>query len=243
MLTAGIEVGAGHLAHEQDDRHHHQPRRDDRGRAADRVRERLAHHPAARGDQHEEERARAAPRTAAATPGSGPGSRSALRRPLDRDTSAPSTRWSLHAAPCDPPPFAVRTTRSTLPGDYAVESRAFSGAASGSPPRNSVQGRASVAFSRSNGKPTARMCGFSARESAVPTTGHGCASRPSACGPAQTLRALVLEQRKHRARPVADIIERLLVADLREARDQDVELLLGEHGCAAVARAGCGADR
>ena len=50
-------MGARHLAHEQDDRHHHQPGRDNRRGAADRVRERLTHHPPTGRDQHEEERA------------------------------------------------------------------------------------------------------------------------------------------------------------------------------------------
>jgi hypothetical protein len=49
-----VEVGAGHLAHEQDDRRHHQRRRDHRRRPADRVRERLAHHAAAGRDQHQQ---------------------------------------------------------------------------------------------------------------------------------------------------------------------------------------------
>ena len=52
-----VQVRARHLAHEQDDRQHHQARRHDRSGAADRVRERLAHHPAAGRDEHEEERA------------------------------------------------------------------------------------------------------------------------------------------------------------------------------------------
>ena len=51
-----VEVGARHLAHEQDDRHHHQTRRRHRRGPADGVREGLAHHPAARGDEHQEER-------------------------------------------------------------------------------------------------------------------------------------------------------------------------------------------
>ena len=50
-----VEMRAGHLAHEQDDRHHHESRRDDGRVPADRVREGLAHHPAAGGDEHEEE--------------------------------------------------------------------------------------------------------------------------------------------------------------------------------------------
>ena len=50
-----VQMGAGHLAHEQDDPHHHQPGCDDGCGAADRVGERLAHHPAAGGDEDEEE--------------------------------------------------------------------------------------------------------------------------------------------------------------------------------------------
>ena len=54
--TAGrrIQVGAGHFAHKQDDRHHHQPGRDDCRGTADGVGKRLPHHPAASGDQDEE---------------------------------------------------------------------------------------------------------------------------------------------------------------------------------------------
>src|SRR5664279_1785152 len=51
-----VQVRAGHLAHEQDDAHHHQPRRHDGRGAADGARERLSHHPAAGGHQHQEER-------------------------------------------------------------------------------------------------------------------------------------------------------------------------------------------
>ncbi len=50
-----VEVGARHLAHEQDDRHHHQPGRGDGCGAADGVGEGLAHHPAARRHEDEEE--------------------------------------------------------------------------------------------------------------------------------------------------------------------------------------------
>ena len=52
-----VEVRARDLAHEEDDRHHHQPGCDHRRLSADLPRERVAHHPAARGHQHEEERA------------------------------------------------------------------------------------------------------------------------------------------------------------------------------------------
>ena len=55
MLTAGLRCAPEILAHEQDDRHHHQPGSDDRGGAADGVRERFAHHAAAGRDQHQEE--------------------------------------------------------------------------------------------------------------------------------------------------------------------------------------------
>ena len=51
-----VQMGARHLAHEHDDRHHHQPRRDHRRRSADGVRERLPHHPGARSDKNQEER-------------------------------------------------------------------------------------------------------------------------------------------------------------------------------------------
>ena len=50
-------MGAGHLAHEQDDRHDHQRRCHDGGRTADHARESMAHHAAAGCHQHEEERA------------------------------------------------------------------------------------------------------------------------------------------------------------------------------------------
>jgi hypothetical protein len=49
-------VGAGHFAHKQDDRHHHQPGRDDCRATADGIGKRLPHHPAASGDEDEEKR-------------------------------------------------------------------------------------------------------------------------------------------------------------------------------------------
>ncbi len=52
----GIEVSAGHLAHEEDDRHHHQTGCDDCGGTADRVGKGLPHHAATGGHEDEEER-------------------------------------------------------------------------------------------------------------------------------------------------------------------------------------------
>ena len=52
----GIQVGAGHFAHKQDDRHHHQPGRDNRRATADGIGKCLPHHPAASGDEDEEKR-------------------------------------------------------------------------------------------------------------------------------------------------------------------------------------------
>jgi len=49
-------VGAGYFAHKQDDRHHHQPGRDDCCGTADGIGKRLPHHPAASGDENEEKR-------------------------------------------------------------------------------------------------------------------------------------------------------------------------------------------
>jgi hypothetical protein len=49
-------VGAGHFAHKQDDRHHHQAGRDDCRGTADGVGKRLPHHRAASGDEDEEKR-------------------------------------------------------------------------------------------------------------------------------------------------------------------------------------------
>ena len=51
----GVQMGTGHLAHEQDDPHHHEPGSDDGRRAGDGVREGFAHHPAAGGDQDQKE--------------------------------------------------------------------------------------------------------------------------------------------------------------------------------------------
>ena len=48
-------MGAGHLPHEQDDGHHHQPRRDHGRATTDRVREGLTHHPSTGGDKNQEE--------------------------------------------------------------------------------------------------------------------------------------------------------------------------------------------
>ena len=55
MPTAGVEVCAGHLAHEQDDNQHHQPRCRHRRAATDRVGKGLPHHPATSRDEHQEE--------------------------------------------------------------------------------------------------------------------------------------------------------------------------------------------
>src|SRR4029077_1656968 len=52
-----VEMRARDLAHEQDDRHHHQPGRDHRRGPADRIRKRLPHNAATSGNQHQEERA------------------------------------------------------------------------------------------------------------------------------------------------------------------------------------------
>ena len=48
-------MSARDFAHEQDDRHDHQRRGHDGGRTADHARERVAHHAAPGGHQHEQE--------------------------------------------------------------------------------------------------------------------------------------------------------------------------------------------
>ena len=50
-----VEVGAGDLAHEQDDGQDHETRSDDRSLVGDEVREDVAHHPSTGSHQHEEE--------------------------------------------------------------------------------------------------------------------------------------------------------------------------------------------
>jgi hypothetical protein len=49
-------MSAGHLAHEEDDRHHHQTGCDDRSGTADRAGKGLPHHAATGGHEDEEER-------------------------------------------------------------------------------------------------------------------------------------------------------------------------------------------
>ncbi len=49
-------MSARHLAHEEDDRHHHQTRCDDRSSTADRAGKGLPHHAATGGHKDEEER-------------------------------------------------------------------------------------------------------------------------------------------------------------------------------------------
>ena len=50
-----VEVRAAHVTHEQDDRHHHEPRSDNGCGSADRARKSCVHHAGTGGDQHEEE--------------------------------------------------------------------------------------------------------------------------------------------------------------------------------------------